>query len=121
MFNLYIYGILGLIIAALLGGFYFYYNSSQKEKALLIEQKAKLELSVELQDKTINQLKNKFNIMQESNAKLADDLAQAEEKAAQEKMQASDEKDTDGLNEQEIEKKINEDYSRNNRDLESIH
>ncbi len=118
--NLSIYAILGVIILGLLGGFYWYYKSTEAEKAVLIEAKAKLELVVKTQIDTIKNMKASAELIIKSNTELSNDLLRAEENAAKEKSDL-DKEDIQGLNEQEIEKKINEEYIRNNRSLESMY
>lgn len=118
--NLYIYAFLGLIILALLGGGYWYFEKSQAEKAILIEKNAQLSTTVLIQENTIKNMKSTAERIIKSNTELTNDLIKAEENSAQEKETITSD-NTSGLNEEEIEKKINEDFIRSNRNLESVY
>lgn len=116
MANLQIYGIIAGVFLLLLGGFYWYYTSSQAERALLIANNAKLQVAVDLNEKTIKEMQTKFERIIKANVNLSARLANAEQISAEER-KLLEEQNYNDLTEQEIERRINEDYSRNNRSL----
>lgn len=60
MFSLKIMGVMGVVLAVLLGGFYWYYTDSQDRLATLQANAAKLETAVQLQTDTINSLQSSY-------------------------------------------------------------
>jgi septal ring factor EnvC (AmiA/AmiB activator) len=52
--------VMGAIMATMAGGFYLYYQDTQKRMAVLVENAAKLETAVQMNEETINSLQESY-------------------------------------------------------------
>lgn len=120
--NLRIYIILGLLISALSVSFFAYYKISKSEMALLVQQKAQLEMAVKLNEQTIQYQKDQAKKLSDANIALSSSVAESERLAFQRLQQIDDQEliQSSIKNPVEVEKKINDEYQNYNRILERM-
>jgi len=114
-------GLIGVIIL-LSGVGVLYYKMSEAEKAVLIANNAQLEIAVKTNENTIKQLRDNAEKIAEANINLSIQLAEAERISSIDNMKILQEDLIQSSidDPSELERKINEDYFKNNRILESI-
>lgn len=90
--SLKIYALIGVAVATMVAGFYWYYQDSQKRIMALMENQAKLETAVQLQEQTIKQqqedMKKQAETLQVVNESFA--KAQADKQALSDKLMKHD-------------------------------
>lgn len=77
MFGFKSYLIMGAIVITLVGGFYWYYKDSQARISLLVENNAKLELAVKMNEQTIQYLEDNYDLANQKLTKVNSDFAEA--------------------------------------------
>lgn len=77
MFGFKSYLIIGAVALTLVGGFYLYYKDSQARIALLVENNAKLELSVKMNEQTIQYLEDNYDQVNQKLTKVNSEFAEA--------------------------------------------
>lgn len=79
--RLYIYLILGFLVLLVIGAATYYYKSSQEEMKILREQLAVAQLKIDIQDKQMENLKNRIEQQKKATEEFNDSVDKIREKA----------------------------------------